>query len=1067
MGRRLHRAGALVFLLLTSSAIYSADQVSAKTACEPWAAKVASVQGQVEAKRHDQTDWQTARLNDIYCPGDQIRVGDNARAAIVLNNETLVRLNQNSAITLSEIKKDGPSFLDLIEGIAHFISRVPRSLKVNTPFVNAAIEGTEFVVAIGNQQTEVTVFEGVVLTKNDYGEVRITQNETSVAKAGSAPQKILKATPRDTVQWALYFPPVFDHATGNLASAQQQLFTGDVTAASNTLKDDSSAEALSLMAIIAVVQNDTDGALMSAQQAVQKNPQLAAAHIALSYAQQAKRNLDSALASAIQATRVDSNNAIAWARVAELQLSTGDLSDARDAAQHATQINPNLARTQTILGFAHLLQIDIDDAKTAFNKAIDLDQVDPLPRLGLGLAKIRQNDLAEGRRDIEIAASLDPNNAIIRSYLGKAYYEEKRAPLDADQFAMAKALDPNDPTPWFYDAIRKQTENDPVGALEDINKSIELNDNRAVYRSSLQLDQDEAVRNVSLANIYRDLGFIQSAISEASNSIATDPSNYSSHEFLANTYLSKSRHEIARVSETLQAKLLNPLNTNPQQPLLTQGTLTFLNNTNTNNTSLYEYGSLFDRNSLNLTLNGLDASQGTESYEAILSGQYQNFAFSAGRYDYNTNGYHPNNGQDLELEHYFLQSRLSNHFSIFAEKTLKNEKLGDRYRFDPANFITSLETVDDIDSTRVGLLTSFNKNNNLILTFLDQDRTFRYFQNFGIGSDYISNTIFNFKTYDVRYLLKNDSSNYTLGYSKTNAKYTESSEFGGFDLGTTDQKGHDNSVYLYSNFNLFHSLDITLGIASESWNTVNFDISNTSPKIGLHYKINPNFGVRLSHFEALRRSFIDDATLEPTQISGFTQLYDDDIGTISTTSAIAFELTNSTKYSIGFEYIYRELDVPSVISSVPTILPMSENTADIYMNYVFTDSFFVNTKIERQKIYRGSFAGNDTYENLLTYSLPVSFNYIFNPSIKTFLTARYIAQEGDFIDANFFTTSYGKDQFWTFDFGLNYIFPKRMGSLYLGVKNIFNEEFMYEEIDRKNPNIAPERTSFINLNLYF
>ena len=50
--------------------------------------------------------------------------------------------------------------LSQIKGIAHFISRVPRSLKVNTPFVNAAIEGTEFVVAIGDQQTEVTVFEG-------------------------------------------------------------------------------------------------------------------------------------------------------------------------------------------------------------------------------------------------------------------------------------------------------------------------------------------------------------------------------------------------------------------------------------------------------------------------------------------------------------------------------------------------------------------------------------------------------------------------------------------------------------------------------------------------------------------------------------------------------------------------------------------------------------------------------------------------------------------------------------------------------------------------------------------
>ena len=92
MGLRLQQAGALVLLLVTSSVTHSADPVSAKAPpCDPWAAKVTSIQGKVEAKRNAQADWQIAGLNEIYCPGDQIRVGDNARAAIVLNNETLVR----------------------------------------------------------------------------------------------------------------------------------------------------------------------------------------------------------------------------------------------------------------------------------------------------------------------------------------------------------------------------------------------------------------------------------------------------------------------------------------------------------------------------------------------------------------------------------------------------------------------------------------------------------------------------------------------------------------------------------------------------------------------------------------------------------------------------------------------------------------------------------------------------------------------------------------------------------------------------------------------------------------
>ena len=130
-----------------------------------------------------------------------------------------------------------------------------------------------------------------------------------------------------------------------------------------------------------------------------------------------------------------------------------------------------------------------------------------LPRLGLGLAKIRDGDLVEGRKEIEIAVSLDPDNSLIRSYLGKAFYEEKRDKMADDQYGMAEKLDPKDPTPFFYEAIKKQSINRPVEALEDMQKAIELNDDRAVYRSKLLLDSDLAARSASLARIYTDLGF--------------------------------------------------------------------------------------------------------------------------------------------------------------------------------------------------------------------------------------------------------------------------------------------------------------------------------------------------------------------------------------------------------------------------------------------------------------------------------------------------------------------------------------------------------------------------------
>ena len=186
-----------------------------------------------------------------------------------------------------------------------------------------------------------------------------------------------------------------------------------------------------------------------------------------------------------------------------------------------------------MLGFADLARIDVGEAKTAFERAIALDSADPLPRLGLGLAMIRQSDLEQGRNEIEIAVALDPDNALLRSYLGKAFFEEKRDGQAGEQYAIAKRLDPLDPTPWLYDAILKQTQGRPGEALADVQRSIELNDNRAVYRSSLLLDSDRASRGTNLALIYDDLGFLQPGINQASRSLSFDPANAGAHRFLS------------------------------------------------------------------------------------------------------------------------------------------------------------------------------------------------------------------------------------------------------------------------------------------------------------------------------------------------------------------------------------------------------------------------------------------------------------------------------------------------------------------------------------------------------
>ena len=479
--------------------------------------------------------------------------------------------------------------------------------------------------------------------------------------------------------------------------------------------DPNYGEALALQSTIAVVQNDKDKALALAQKSVAADPKSASALIALSYAQQANFDLEGARAGLQRAVESNPNNTLAWARLAELHMSFADLDEALEAAKKAVALDPSLSRTRTVLGFAYLTQVDTDEAKAAFAKAIEFDQSDYLPRLGLGLAKIREGGLEEGRREIEIAVSLAPNNSIVRSYLGKAYYEEKRGRLDEREYAIAKELDPKDPTPWFYDAIAKQTTNRPVEALHDMEKAIELNDNRAIYRSRLELDSDLAARSASQARIYSDLGFQQLALVEGWKSVNTDPTNFSAHRFLADSYAVLPRHEIARVSELLQSQLLQPLNMTPIQPRLAESNLFLISAGGPAALSFNEFNPLFNRNGVNFQTTALGGDNNTYAGEGVLSGIYQKAAFSLGGFHFQTDGWKTSADPERLYRQRFFATGTFSRNSVQGEYRYRNFKSGDiGLRFFPDDFFPGQRDAEERNTGRFGLRHAFSPNSIVI-----------------------------------------------------------------------------------------------------------------------------------------------------------------------------------------------------------------------------------------------------------------------------------------------------------------------------------------------------------------
>ena len=87
--------------------------------------RAVSVQGTIEAQRVGETQWQPVQLNDRSRTGDQIRVRDRSRADVALLDQSVLRLNANTTITVRPVKEERTDVVDLLRGAAHFLSRGP------------------------------------------------------------------------------------------------------------------------------------------------------------------------------------------------------------------------------------------------------------------------------------------------------------------------------------------------------------------------------------------------------------------------------------------------------------------------------------------------------------------------------------------------------------------------------------------------------------------------------------------------------------------------------------------------------------------------------------------------------------------------------------------------------------------------------------------------------------------------------------------------------------------------------------------------------------------------------
>lgn len=1079
----------------------------------PAVAKIASLQNQVETKSSAAAGWSFSTVGQQLSGHDRVRTGPASRAAILYSDQTLHRMNEKSEIEILPPTSEAPGLLRVITGEHYFSSRTPKDYgRIETPTVITAIRGTEFVVQVDDDTTTtITMLEGVVEASNPFGTLTVAKGEQAFVEPGKAPVKRILVRPRDAVAWALYYPPVLGGSDAarlrsmgaageDLARAAELLGAGQVGEARPLIEhargqrpDDPIA--LSLASVIEVAANRKEDAMRLAERAASADPRSAAAALALSFAAQAAFDIPRARSAAEKAAELDPESALALARAAELRMAEGDLAGARAAAEGAVGRAPDQARALSVLGFVELAQLRSAEAERQFEKAAGADPALALAHLGLGISRIRRGKVDEGREELQTAAALDPDDALLRSYLGKAYYEERRSTEAGKELAAAKELDPSDPTPYLYDAIRKQSNNRPVEALDELRASIARNHNRAVYRSQLLLDEDVAVRGSDLARIYNDLGFEQLGLVTARRSADADQANFSSHLFLAGNYRNIPGFAPAFFSEVLQSRIYQPVSVNAARPDVVNESVSF-----------NEYTALFDRPRArafggltygrtdgkleHLLVNdpfgqeflGIDNSdRGAGQIVGTLNGD--RFAAAAGYSKLADDGYRLNNDRSIANYRGFFEYAPTYRDSFQVNLLSGRQDTGDIpiRAFTPAFTPERFET--ELRNYGLGYHRILSPGADLAVSAIYNrtEQTGRGLEPFAIPFE--ATAVLSGPQLEAQVVLRQGWGTWIFGAGGFSGEITLSSEAIPFISAASKLVGDDTFVngYAYAKLRRLGPVEITVGASAERVDTpigllplrdsqilpadLSLRESRVSPKVGISAYLPSKTTLRAAGYYRLNPAIGRVQTLEPTQIAGFNQIFGDPGGTRSLSYGGGLDQEVGSHVFVGFSVMRRELTVPEPFCSSPVdfagciFLPAS--VVERRRNRDRLGTAYLNATIGKRVT-----VGIDYFDEL--HRLETTFvdqagffedrvaSRRIRPRVRMFLpfglfagaSATRYHQDAD-KHVNALAPGQGrftdKARFWTVDAQAGYLFPGRYGSIVLEGRNLTDREFLFYE----------------------
>jgi hypothetical protein len=215
---------------------------------------------------------------------------------------------------------------------------------------------------------------------------------------------------------------------------------------------------------------------------------------------------------------------------------------------------------------------------------------------------------------------------------------------------------------------------------------------------------------------------------------------------------------------------------------------------------------------------------------------------------------------------------------------------------------------------------------------------------------------------------------------------------------------------------------------------------------------------------------IGDQTIEPTQVAGFNQFFEDVNATKSSRYGVAVDQKLSTSLYAGTEFSRRDLRVPLTSLEPPYAvedIPSNEKLARCYLYW--TPASWLALKAEYQyEEFNLDPKGNNLFSasEIQTHRVPLGIGFFHPSGFILRLQPTYIKQHGKFANS-MGEMEPGRSSFLTIDASVGYRLPKRWGFISVEAKNLFDKKSRFEDTDPENPRITPARTVLARITFSF